>query len=360
MPLPTIEDVARLAGVSVETASRVVSFSPLAGKDARAKVERAVGELGHVPAPLVKPRPANAAPLVAVVHAFSAVDAGDGSAGHGEAALLGEVLLALDAALAGTGLEPLLHRVDVASRNLTRDFSDFLELRRPAGVLLLPPVAEHDDLAGLCWEHGCRHVRIASAMADHPENLVASADRHAAAQAVHALAALGHSRIAAIAGPDGDRCAQERELGYLDALADIGLDRGPALVTAGDWSFASGREAARLLLQVSPRPTAILAMNDEMAAGALHAAHELKLAVPGALSLVGFGDTPLASRVWPPLASVRVPLAEMVRTAALKLVQPEMAARLPFEFVPELVLRGSAGPAPDQVSCRSARAFQSG
>ena len=344
-PLPTIEDVARLAGLSPESASRVVAFSPLAGKDARAKVTQALAELGHMPAPLPRRSVPARAPLLVVLH--------DG----GDYALLGEVLGALEPAIAGHGLALQVERIDPGARNLERAFIEFLETRRPAAALILPPLSSLDELAGLCWEYGCTHVRLGASALDHGHALVASTDRRGMAEVVSQLVALGHRRIAALTGPDGDATAQERELGYLDAMAEHGLDRGPALIAQGDWSFASGMEAARLLLQVSPCPTAIAAANDEMAAGALHAARAMGVPVPEALSITGFGDTPLAARLWPPLSTVRVPLAEVVRIAAAKLLDPEEAARLPWSLATCLVPRGTTAPPP---AAQSALRVQSG
>jgi LacI family transcriptional regulator len=107
---------------------------------------------------------------------------------------------------------------------------------------------------------------------DEPARLVAANDREAAAAAVGYLIALGHRRIGVVGGPDEAGPAQERELGYLDAMADHDLDRGPALIANGDFSLESGVSAGNLLLEVSPRPTAIFAATDGMAAGVLHAA----------------------------------------------------------------------------------------
>ena len=138
--------------------------------------------------------------------------------------------------------------------------------------------------------------------ADEP--VVTGDARAGAAAAVARLVELGHLRIGLIAGPDDSALARNCELGFLDALADADLDRGPALVAVGDFGFESGLVATRLLLAVSPRPTAILAASDAMAAGAIRAAAEAALGVPGALSVIGFGDSPLAAQLTPALASV--------------------------------------------------------
>jgi DNA-binding LacI/PurR family transcriptional regulator len=158
-----------------------------------------------------------------------------------------------------------------------------------------------------------------SGAADPAAGSSAAGARQATADATGWLLALGHRRIAFISGPD-DQTA-EHEQGYLDAMQIHGIE----LVMAGDMTLASGRDAAHVLLQLSPRPTAILAASDAMAAGVLQIALALGIAVPGALSVVGFGDSPLAECLSPPLTSVRI-------------------ARFPAAG--QLAVRASAGPAP--------------
>lgn len=130
--------------------------------------------------------------------------------------------------------------------------------------------------------------------------------RTAVANAVGWLVAHGHTRIAFLAGPEDDAPSRARELGYLDALADHGLDRGPSLIAGCDGSLASAHAAASLLLEVSPRPSAIVCATDLIAAAARQAAGALDIPVPERLSLIGCDDTPLAEALWPPLASLRI------------------------------------------------------
>lgn len=212
-------------------------------------------------------------------------------------------------------------------------------------MLLLPGIAEDEAVVQVCRHSGCAYVRMGATMLDEPTRLVASDDRAAAASAIVYLIALGHKRIGIVAGPDEAGPAQQRELGYLDAMADHDLDRGAALIANGDYSFESGVAAGALLLEVSPRPTAIFAANDAMAAGVIHAAKAKGIAVPDDLSVIGFEDTMLAAQLWPPLTTVHVPVAAMARAAAFKLIYPEAAASQPTQFALELVPRASAAPA---------------
>lgn len=215
-------------------------------------------------------------------------------------------------------------------------FRDLLERYRPVGVVLIPPLAARADLADICQHAHTRCLRIGA------QHGLSCDERASAALAVRRLVALGHARIGLVAGPETSPCARERELGYLDAMAEQGLDRGPALIVPGDDSFESGIAAGRLLLEISPRPTAILACSDDMAAGVLHAAAQSGVPVPEALCVVGFDDTPLARRLLPPLASVRLPW-ERIGHEAAKRIRDESATPLePFEG--RLMERESLGP----------------
>jgi LacI family transcriptional regulator len=346
MAKPTINDVARLAGVSKKTVSRVINDSPLLNAATRAKVEQVIAEIGYVPDPqaralaLKRNAPAGEAPAPQAARPKLLALVYDGSA----APLLAEAQRGALAAIQGSGFALAVTAVDAGAGELTDEFRAFLERQRPAGMLLLPPLAEIRALARLCEEAGCPHMAIGASPQEDDARAVLSDDRAATARATAYLIALGHERIGMVTGPDDSRLSQERELGYLDAMADHDLDRGPALIATGDHSFQSGHAAGQLLLEVSPRPTAILAANDEMAAGVLHAAAERGIRVPDGLSVIGFEDMPIAARLIPQLTTVRVPLADMVRAAATRLISPNTAAPMAERFATELVARASTGP----------------
>ena len=219
----------------------------------------------------------------------------------------------------------------------------FIHRSKPAGVLIAPPLCENPRIASLCQTAGLRYVRLGT-LVDGDAQCIAADDRAAMADTVRALVNAGHTRIGLITGPEDLREARERALGYYDAMAEFALDRGPALVANGDNTLDSGLEAGRLLLEVSPRPTAIIACNDLMAAGVLRAAAEKQVSVPADLSVIGFDDTPLAEQLTPALSSVQVPWAQMAREAAAWLVIRGPAPFAPPQFVPRLNGRGSAAP----------------
>lgn len=251
----------------------------------------------------------------------------------GEHGLLADLLKGMAEGLAGNDHALVVHMLGPA---LATDLHAFLTLHRPAGIVLAPALSARSDLRAVCAAAQIRVVGLGGGGDLHCD------DRAAAAAMTGWLIQQGHARIGLVAGPEDVGAAQQRELGYLDAMADHGLDRGPALIVPGDLSFASGIEAGRLLLEISPRPTAILAVNDEMAAGVLHAAAQVGMAVPKALSVAGFDDSPLAARMLPPLTTMRVPWRAIAHEAARR------AVGLPGHadaFVAERIVRDSVAPA---------------
>lgn len=331
-PKPTINDVARLSGVSKKTVSRVINKSPLLNEATREKVESVIAELGYVPNPQARALALRRNFLIGLIH------------DNPNAQTVLTVQEGMLDVMRGTEFALVVRPVDRKSPELLSDIRHFIEQQRLYGVYVLPPVSENEDLARLCRELGCHYVRMGSARLDDPAHMVESNDREAVREAVNYLIAQGHRRIAHIAGPEGFRSAIEREAGLRDALGAHGLPLPDSAVARGNYTFDSGYAAAKVILAAEPRPTAIFVANDEMAAAALHVARELGLDVPRDLSILGFDDTPIAAHIWPPLSTVRWPIRAMAESAARKLVQPDKAAEQTSFFRSDLVLRQSITP----------------
>ncbi|MEP9400765.1 LacI family DNA-binding transcriptional regulator [Sphingomonas sp. VNH70] len=334
---PTINDVARLAGVSKKTVSRVINQSPLLNAETRERVQAVIADLGYSPNPQARALALRRNFLIALIH------------DNPNAQMVLNVQQGLLEVLRDTEFELLVHPVDRGAPDMAEEIRRFLERQRPYGVMLLPPISENDALAELCAQIGCRYVRMGSAPFDDRHNMVSSNDREAVRGAVEHLFAAGHRRVCMIAGPHGFRSAHERQQGYEEALAAAGIAIQRTWIAQGDYTFESGMRAAERLLDLSPRPTAIFCSNDEMAAGALHVARQRGLEVPHDLSIIGFDDTSIASHLWPPLTTVRWPIATMARAAALKLIgegEDDDAAEPDALFVSTLIRRASvAAPA---------------
>jgi LacI family transcriptional regulator, galactose operon repressor len=335
---PTINDVARLAGVSKKTVSRVINRSPLLNEETRSRVEKVIGELGYVPNPQARALALRRNFLIGLIH------------DNPNAQMVLNMQQGILEALQGTEFEMVVRPVDRTSSMMLEDVRNFLERQRLFGVVLLPPISENDALARLCDEVGCRYVRMGSAQLDDPLHMVASNDRDAVREATEHLIHQGHRLIALVEGPDGFRSARERRLGFEDALRAAGLTLPRSLIVRGNYTFETGVTAANRLFDLSPRPTAIFASNDEMAAGVVFAARERGVAVPEELSVIGFDDTPIAAHIWPPLTTVRWPIVSMARAAARKLVGDVVgglaAGEQPSELPSTLVKRASVAPPP--------------
>ena len=197
-------------------------------------------------------------------------------------------------------------------------------------------------------------MRIASVLLDEPRSMIKTHDSEGAAAAARHIATLGHERIAHIRGPSTFRSSHERLRGFEEGLAEFGLKLDPKLVLEGGYTFESGVACAQQLLERPPaaRPTAVFAGNDEMAVGVYQAARRAGFGVPEDLSIVGFDDTPMASRIWPPLTTVRLPIREMGKAAAALLTRARADASAPHlvAFQPEIVVRQSTAPAAQAAS----------
>ncbi len=333
---PTINDIARLAGVSKKTVSRVINRSPLLNQETREKVEAVIRETGYVPNPQARALALGRNFLIGIIH------------DNPNAQMILNMQQGILEALRDTEFEMVVRPVDRGSATMMDDVRSFITRQRLYGIVILPPISENDELARLCEDLGCRYVRMGSAQLDDDTHMVASNDRDAVAEATRYLIEQGHRRIGLVAGPHGFRSARERREGFEMALEDAGIKLPRSLVADGQYTFESGITATESLLDQSPRPTAIFASNDEMAAGALFAARVRGIAVPEELSIVGFDDTPLAARVWPPLTTVRWPIVAMGRSAALKLIGGIDGADddicEPSTFLSTLVRRGSVAP----------------
>lgn len=187
-------------------------------------------------------------------------------------------------------------------------------------------------------------VVVALAEVAAPVPCITVDNRGAATAMTRYVVSLGHERIGVIAGPANITTAQSRLQGIQDALAQHGLTE--ALVSNGGFTVSGGERAADELLSHDPLPTAIIAVNDQMAVGALTATHRRGLDIPGDLTIVGFGDTTAARQSWPPLTTVSVPRHEMGAAAMSAMLDQLSGGQAVAGGVLEctLVVRGTCGP----------------
>lgn len=333
----TINDIARLSGVSKKTVSRIINNSPLVRQDTREKVEALMREVGYAPDPLARGLAFRRSFLIGMVYdnptAQYIVDMQYG---------------ALDA-LRGSSFELVVHPCDTRSPGYIEGVRRFVQAQKLHGVILVPRASEDQALADMLAEIGCRYTRIASVALDATSQTVITHDRDGAAEAADYLLSLGHRDIALVTGPGAYRSSIERTGGFVEALRRRGIELPPERIVEAGYTFESGVAAAeKLLLGSKQRPTAIFTGNDEMAAGIYKVALRAGISIPRQLSVIGYDDSSLASRLWPPLTSVRRHTRDTGRTAAAMLIQPEGTPMLPTASVrPHLIVRDSCQPPED-------------
>ncbi len=332
----TINDVARIAGVSKKTVSRVINQSPFVRQETRERVNAVIADLDFTPDAQARGLAFRRSFLVGLIY--------DQPSPNYVVNMQQGVLDGLK----GSGLELVVHPCQRKSETLLADIRTFVERQKLFGVIIPPSISEDEGVIGLLRELDCAYVRIASVSLDEPAHMLVTNDSIGAAEAARHLADLGHRRIAFISGPPWFRSSSVRGKGFRDGLAERGVTFDETYFAEGGYTFESGVECGGRLLDMAERPTAIFAGNDEMALGVFQAARDRGLRIPEDISIVGFDDLPMASRVWPALTSVRLPIRDMGRMAAEKLLAP-MRGQDPAtldqpEVRPSLVVRDSAIP----------------
>ena len=331
----TINDIARLANVSKKTVSRVINESPFVREETRTRIAEIMQRVSYTPDPQARGLAFRRSFLIGLIYdnpnAPYVINFQEGAL----------------AALRRMGYELVVHPCDRHSPEFLGDIKNLIGRQKIDGVILLPPISENDALSEMLKTLRCPYIRVLSAPLDEPRNVILSMDRQSAAEVAEHLAKLGHTRIAMIAGPINYRSSGERVAGFSDALAERGLALSGEMIAAGAYTFESGAACAELLLSRTPRPTAIFAGNDETAAGVYRTAYLRGLKIPDDLTIIGFDDSPLASRLCPSLTTMHQPIRDMGRLAAEKLMgKIANAAVLPPDastVFPHLVVRESSG-----------------
>ncbi len=327
----TINDIARLTGVSKKTVSRVINDSPLVHPETREKVLALMKQLGYSPDPQARGLAFRRSFLIGLVYDNPTAQF-----------IVNMQYGALDA-LRDSGYELVVHPCDSSKEDYIDGVRRFAQQQKLHGVILIPRVSEDEQLATALREIGVRYVRIASIPLDQASNMVVTHDRRAGTEAANYLESLGHRTLGLITGPRRYRSTIERGGGFLAGLAERGIELSPDYMFEGGYTFESGVAGAEYLLAKSPRPTAIFACNDEMAAGVYKAAMRRGLSIPGDLSVVGYDDSPLASQLWPALTTIHSPIRDLGRQAAQMLLANEAAApSVPRTVTPQLVVRDSS------------------
>jgi LacI family transcriptional regulator len=305
----TIVDIARQAGVSIKTVSRVINREDGVGPEARARIEELVDRLGY--------RPNVAARLLSSRRSYliGAIFIRMGAYHY-----IGEVQAGAMRACRRAGYQLVVEQVEDDAEDARETFLKTLRAGRFDGLILAPPVCDDPQLLEAVESLGLAYVRIAPGGDFGRSPYVFMDDTLAAREITDHLLDQGHRRIAFVDGPADHTAAARRREGYLTALEARGVAPNVDWILPGDFDSLSGFEAAERLLDLPVPPTAIFAANDGMAVGVLAAAVKRRLSVPGELSVVGFDDSPAAASAWPRLTTVHQPVAAMAEAATEMLI----------------------------------------
>jgi LacI family transcriptional regulator len=333
----TVRDIAAETGLSIATVSRVLNGGGNVAPETRERVRRVVERLGdRAPEPRRRPRAALATrPPVLVRCPYLLTD------------YFGHIVTSIAETLALHGQGMLL---DAGDTVVTSTVVRGLPRRRDAygAVLILPP-EPRADLAALA-ARSYPFVVVDPRTSVPPGTVSISAAHFSGARAVtRHLTELGHRRIGVITGPPDWRTRDDRVGGHLAALAEAGVLGDPGLMRHGEPAIKTGVAAGGELLDLRPRPSAVVCFNDKVAVGVMEAAAARGLLVPRDLSVVGFDDIDVSRATTPRLTTVRQPLQEMGRTAVTMLMRQldgQAHEALSMELETRLVVRESTGPAP--------------
>lgn len=330
----TIEDVARRAGVSKKTVSRVINGEEyVAGATAR-KVRDVIADMGYVPNVSARRLASKRSHVLALVYQAEEPPG-----------WLTHVIQGIVQAASARGFEVVIHPCEHNEESARASLQALVMRGGTDGLILLPPFGGRSEFNLALHEHGLPMASIEPSDPDLPWPAATITNREGAREMTAYLVGLGHRRVGFIVGAADYRGSWERLDGYRSALASAGLAEEAGLIVQGNYTFESGLEQGRALLALTERPTAIFASNDEMAAGVIQAAYELGLRVPDELSVVGFDDSTLACRLSPPLTTIRQPtvaLASRVTEALIRRINGEDEDEGRIEMATSLVVRGSA------------------
>lgn len=338
---PTLAEIAKVAGVSMMTASRAVNNQPGVSNDKREEILRIAEDMGYSANRIAQRLSGGKSHVIGVIAQLHTLYTSD-------------LVLGIGSASRAADYEMLVYSLSDTERRPPGSIIDLLRQIVDGVVVILP--FQSDYLAMLA-EADLPIVTIDEGF-DLPFPTIGADNYEGARLALLHLANLGHKRIGFISGNEALASARDRARAFSDMRAQLGLDRDASLVVAGNFMQQGGFEAAKQLVELPNPPTAIFAANDISAVGALSAIREAKLNVPADISLVGFDDVSVSDHVHPRLTTVRQPIPQMARAAVNTLLAMIAGLEPPASRIvlpAELVVRDSTAP-PARKSKRKANA----
>lgn len=335
--MATIRDVAQRAAVSPSTVSRVLAGSTRISPDTHARVQKAMDELNYHPHAIAASLARRSTQSIGMVISRPPEQAFANP-------FFAEVIRGIGSVLHEAGLHLLLSFTPTPAE-AHRVCLGLLRQRRVDGVILTS-ARQQDPLIAELHRECFPFVLIGRTQDGPPVSWVNNDNVLVGALATDHLLSRGHRRIALIIGPRDEVVSADRRQGWAQALARAGVPAPTEYVVDGGFTQEGAYRAMERLLALPERPTAVVAADDVMALGALRAAKEHGLSVPGDLALVGVNDDPISAYLQPPLTTVRIPVFELGATAArslIELLSPGSLGPRQVILPSQLVVRESSG-----------------
>ncbi|ESP93185.1 MULTISPECIES: LacI family DNA-binding transcriptional regulator [Pseudoalteromonas] len=304
----TINSVAEYAGVSKKTVSRVLNNEPNVSPATREKVLKVFKELDYKPNPIARGLARNKSFIIGCLYDnpsksyITRVQSGALEACH------------------KFNYNLLIHPCELRGDELIENVDQLLTTSRLDGLVLTPPFSDSQVLIDFLKAQNVPFARVASALQDDTSISVRSNDEQGAYELTEHLISLGHKEIAFIKGHPDHSATEKRFSGYQNALLKHGIEYKEKLVAEGNFSYHSGADSAKEILDLEPMPTAVFASNDYMAAAVLKLATQRRIRVPEDISIAGFDNAPIARHIWPGLTTIAQPVEEMTRQAVEQLI----------------------------------------
>jgi len=335
---PTIKHVAKLAGVSFKTVSRVINKEDGVVPELQERVWKAVKELNYKPNK-------SARVLRGAVSSIGLIYDNPNSN------YIIEMQNGILSECRTKGYELVIHPCQSKSPNLIDEILEMTDRSQVGGLILTPPISEMPEVLKALQEKSIKSVSVLSG-SEPPDPKVPCMfvdDRGAAYRITEYLVKLGHNEIAFLGGEQTHKSNSERFEGYRLALRDNGVELKDLFILPGEFTFESGVERTNRLLSGKQKPTAVFAGNDEIAAGVLFASRLHGCSVPEDLSIVGFEDSPFSRQTWPNLTTAQQPNRDIAHEATTLLVsllkgRNKDLANVSKGFSPQLIVRQSTCP----------------
>lgn len=331
---PTLDDVARMLGVSGKTVARAINGEPGVSQEKRARILEVAAELGYRSNQSARALASSRSFRIGVLSPWLT------------AYFVLQIYRGAADACATHGYQMVICELDPAQKGALERFEQQLRAQPLDGLFITAPLSDNTDLLDMLERLGIRYVRHSPRLDPERSDAVFADDVDGASRIARHLWDLGHRHVAMVNGPPHHLAARVRQAAFCAEIGRLGGDPNAIRVLVeSDLNGLQppGFEEAGQLLSGPNRPTAIFAFNDVLAAGVLARAHQMGLTLPDDLAVVGYGNADFSQLTWPRLTTVRQPNYDMAKRAVEWLTQPAAQQARRVTFPVELIERDSCG-----------------